>query len=169
MRKEEMHERVHEARVWAIEAHGDQKHGDRPYASHLDDVAGVLVEFGFGTPDFLQAAYLHDILEDTPVTYEEVVRRHGRRVAELVFAVTSEEGHPNRKARNAATYANRTIHVPGGVTLKCADRLANIRCGGREVEMYRKEHPSFTAALRGKGEAEEIWRAIDEILGRNTP
>ena len=157
-------EEVLKARAYAIMMHGDQTYDDEPYVVHLDAVAEILVEFGYDDTDLLVAAYLHDVIEDTEATHVDVAARFGERAAALVYAVTSEEGHPNRKTRNAATYANRTVKEPGAVTLKAADRLANVRRGGRLVGLYRKEQPAFVAALRGSGEAEPMFAALDSDL-----
>ena len=63
-----MTEEVKRAREFAIKAHGDQMYGDEPYIVHLDEVAGILHEFGIMETIFTNAyivAYLHDTIEDT--------------------------------------------------------------------------------------------------------
>ena len=53
------------ARRMAVEAHGAQKYGVRPYSDHLDEVAALCTSHG---KDAQIVAYLHDALEDTSLT-----------------------------------------------------------------------------------------------------
>ena len=57
------------ARAFALTAHGSQMYGDRPYAFHLEAVVSLLS--GYGT-DAQIVGYLHDVIEDTRVTEDEV-------------------------------------------------------------------------------------------------
>ncbi|MFE3545681.1 HD domain-containing protein [Nocardia sp. NPDC059177] len=135
-----------EAREFARAAHGDQKYGQSPYITHLAAVRGVLSDFGYdgahGT-----AAWLHDVIEDTPVTAEEVETRFGRAVLDLVWAVTGVG--TDRKARNLDAYAKIAAHPPA-VILKLADRTANAEASPPDsgwMGMYRTEHALFKAHL----------------------
>ena len=74
------------ALAFALEAHGNQtrKGSDVPYASHLLQVAGLVLEHGGGIDQAI-AALLHDVVEDCEgVTQEQIERRFGPDVARIV-------------------------------------------------------------------------------------
>ena len=78
-------ERAYQA---AKRAHGEQRRvSGEPYIIHPLNVASILVGLGMDTETII-AALLHDVVEDTPVTLEEVSREFGREVALLVDGVT---------------------------------------------------------------------------------
>lgn len=133
------------ARRFAIRAHKDQKYSTEfPYAFHLQQVENILMTFGIYDEDMRIAAWLHDTLEDTEVTYEEIETYFGSNVTALVSAVTEPKGG-NRAWRHQQTYP-RIASIPQAITLKLADRLANVEASGK-LEMYRKEHVEFKKAL----------------------
>ena len=150
--------KIEHARTVAEHAHGDQTYaGIYPYMKHLEDVVDVLRRFGQSsrspisdpsiaqypwTPTLVMAAYLHDTLEDTLLSYSDIRKEFGERVAEIVYAVTNERGR-NRKERHEKTYP-KILADEDAITLKIADRIANIEHGGRLVGMYRKEWPEFS-------------------------
>ena len=76
------------ARQFALEAHGGQKYGEHPYVFHLDQVESVLREFGHESEILRAAAQLHDVLEDTSVSHEELGREFPAEVFDIVVAVT---------------------------------------------------------------------------------
>lgn len=150
------------ARAFALAAHGAQKYGDAPYVVHLEAVRAVLRDFGHDGPLGV-AAWLHDTIEDTAATRADVAREFGPEVAELVWAVTGEG--ENRKARNEAAYAKMRA-IPLAVTLKLADRIANVEASASrpdKLEMYRAEFESFRAALEGLGEP-AMWERLARAL-----
>lgn len=159
-----------EIAAFAIRAHRDQRYGDRPYASHLIDVVENLRRFGVDTPELVAAAWLHDTVEDTAVTVQEVAERFGPRVAALVSAVTTSPG-PTRKERLVHTYP-RIAATEGAVLVKLADRIANVEAcwstRDRRLFMYREEYPAFRAALRVEGEVPQMWAHLDRLLA-HTP
>lgn len=135
------------ARFFASVKHRDQFYsGGLPYTHHLAAVEAVLREFGFTQEVILAASWLHDVVEDQPVKLKDIEELFGDDVAKLVGAVTNEPGE-NRKVRAAMTYPKirRAGHL--AVALKLADRIANLRTGGKLVEMYRKEYPDFRHGL----------------------
>ena len=121
-----------DARAFAIDAHGGQRYGEHPYVVHLDEVVAILHAFVVAPgPELLVIGYLHDVVEDTPVTLTQVGQRFGEGVARCVDLLTDAPGR-NRKERKAATYA-RLAEVPPdapegrALVVKAADRLANAR------------------------------------------
>ncbi len=153
------------AKFFASVKHAGQTYGSGlPYTHHLNDVEKVLIRFGIVDDDFGNAAWLHDTEEDTETKNKEIAEMFGDRVAELVRAVTNEEG-ANRKVRAALTYP-KIRNCPGAVCLKLADRIANVEHGGKLVEMYIKEYEDFRRALYTQGEYEDMWAHLDKLLKR---
>jgi guanosine-3',5'-bis(diphosphate) 3'-pyrophosphohydrolase len=70
-----------------------------PYINHPIDVARRLVEAGIDDPDVLCAAILHDTVEDTAVTPEEIEAEFGPRIHELVAAVTDDKTLPKEERK----------------------------------------------------------------------
>lgn len=143
-----------------------------PYTHHLADVERVLVDFGLCDETIRAAAWLHDVVEDTrgrqnEVRVRDIEEMFGERVAELVSAVTSEDG-PNRKTRNLLTYPKIVAGGERAVALKLADRIANVKFGGRAVEMYMREHPEFRRQLRDVAPplstVHAMWFELDDML-----
>lgn len=156
---------INRAKVFAIDVHAGQTYGGLPYSVHLAAVEVVVVEF-FGMNDLTmrRAAWLHDVLEDTNTTYEELAEEFGNDVARLVFAVTNENG-ANRKERAAKTYP-KIVNTPGAVGLKLADRIANVEAGGK-VDMYRREFPIFKQALYTPGKYERMWNYLEKLFAED--
>ena len=156
-----------EARAFAAQRHGDQRYSGEPYDVHLAEAAAVLDRFGVDDPDIAVAVWLHDVVEDTDTTLDEVEQRFGSRVRDLVGAVTVEPGD-TRAESFAATYP-KLRQVPGAVTLKLADRIANVERGGPKRAMYRDEHETFRSALHEPGEADAMWAHLDRTVHEPSP
>jgi (p)ppGpp synthase/HD superfamily hydrolase len=156
------------AKVYAAEAHTDQMYGERPYIYHLEQVSTVLQRYRFTDPDLHAAAWLHDTVEDTDVTLEDLANAgFSQRTIFLVDCVTQRPGH-NRRERAAATYPY-TRRDTIAVALKLADRIANVEASIEEgksglTSMYRKEYPGFRQALYREGEWQEMWDDLDKLL-----
>jgi guanosine-3',5'-bis(diphosphate) 3'-pyrophosphohydrolase len=151
--------------LYAAEKHEGQRYGERPYTVHLAAVREVLRWAGFadGHP-LATAGWLHDVIEDTDATREEVAARFGEEVAGLVWAVTGVG--KNRKERNESAYA-KIRACPDAATLKLADRIANVEASAEVPEklaMYRKEWPAFRDALQGLG-LPSLWDRLRAALG----
>ncbi|HEY7011672.1 MAG TPA: HD domain-containing protein [Streptosporangiaceae bacterium] len=107
--------------------HGDQRRKTGvPYLEHLLEALQVLVEgAGIASPDVLVAAVLHDVVEDTPVTLDEVSAEFGPRVAELVGWVTIPALGPGE---TKPAYLRRLRDAPAdAVLVKLADRASNVQ------------------------------------------
>jgi (p)ppGpp synthase/HD superfamily hydrolase len=153
------------ARFFATVKHAGQLYSGVPYTHHLAAVEAVLVRFGVDDEVMRCAAWLHDSVEDTGTKLKEIAEMFGDDVAELVGAVTNEKGE-NRKIRAALTYP-KIRKTPRAVTLKLADRIANVENGGKLLEMYAKEYEDFKRALYTPGENEEMWARLDLLLGED--
>lgn len=161
-----MEPRTQSARDFAVKAHGDQQYGHHPYSYHLDAVAALVAPFG---DDFQIVAYLHDTVEDTATTVEEIEATFGRTIAECVSILTDEPGE-NRKARKAKTNAKLASTANTmALTVKAADRLANLlECQrdatGGKLQMYRREHQAFREAAYRDRLCDDLWSRIDSIV-----
>ncbi len=152
------------AQFFATTKHAGQQYSGLPYTHHLQAVETILHRFPEvdDESEMFIAAWLHDVVEDTPTKLKEVEEMFGYRVGELVGAVTNEDG-PNRKIRNALTYPKiRTVR--GAVRLKLADRIANVESGGKLVDMYKREYEDFHRALYTPGQYETMWKHLDNLL-----
>lgn len=121
-----MEDLVQTARAFAAMAHGAQrrKYEDAPYTVHLDRVVQMLRDHGFDAPVLLAAAYLHDVVEDTDASIQDVLDRFGVEVAELVYWLTDAE--PGRRKIRKIMSAWRLSRAPIEAKLiKLADLADN--------------------------------------------
>lgn len=98
-----------------------------PYVNHLIEVASLLAEATKGVDPLLVAGgYLHDTLEDTSVTYEDLEIHFGPAVAALVAEVTDDKSLPKAecKARQIATASSKSERAR---LIKIADKISNVR------------------------------------------
>ena len=126
---------VFKAIKFVAEAHqGHSRKGTKvPYISHLMTVMRILIEAGCDT-EVVTTGILHDVVEDTSVTIEEVERIFGKRVAALVSGV-SEPDHMRSSPGGKAPWRLRKQHTisyiikeatPNELVVLCADKLDNI-------------------------------------------
>lgn len=146
---------VKDAAKFAARAHGNQSYGSQSYTYHLNQVYRNTLKFG-GSDAEQQAAWLHDVIEDTKTTKSDVAKAFGGTVAKIVDLVS------NRASKEATFKRVRTDR--SAVFVKLCDRLANVSAGSKN-DMYRKRHPVFKGILYKKGEFEALWKAIDKALG----
>lgn len=138
--------RYENAKMMAIRMHGLQTYDKFPYHKHLQDVEDVLVKFGFDKySPIVCAAWLHDILEDCPISYSDIEKEFGYFIAEIVYYVTDELGR-NRKEKKEKTYPKIREFSESRV-LKIADRIANVEYSKNhspdKFKMYKDEHDEF--------------------------
>lgn len=116
----------------AKKAHGEQlRVSGEPYIIHPLNVASILVGLGMDT-ETIVAALLHDVVEDTPVTLEEVSHDFGQEVALLVDGVTKLGRIPfsSREEQQAENIRKMLLAMAQDVRviiIKLADRLHNMR------------------------------------------
>lgn len=125
-------ERIRDAAEFASEAHGNQKrHSGEPYIIHPFAVAEILISIRMDV-DTVIAGLLHDTLEDTAVTYEELESRFGKTVADLVEGETkiSALKAKNKSQQEAETIRKMFFAMSEDVRviiIKLADKLHNMR------------------------------------------
>ncbi|WP_345767443.1 MULTISPECIES: HD domain-containing protein [Chryseobacterium] len=129
-----------------------------PYVVHLSNVAmEILVAAGqsesFNTGFAIQVALLHDVLEDTGATFEELSEKFGRTVAEGVLSLTKNVELP--KDERMADSLKRIRQQPREVwAVKLADRITNLQAPPHfwipeKIEKYRQEATMILKELRG--------------------
>ncbi|MBW4465994.1 MAG: bifunctional (p)ppGpp synthetase/guanosine-3',5'-bis(diphosphate) 3'-pyrophosphohydrolase [Pegethrix bostrychoides GSE-TBD4-15B] len=123
---------VCDAFTFAYALHKGQKRASgEPYIAHPVAVAGLLRELG-GSPTMIAAGFLHDVIEDTDVTAEEIEQRFGAEVRRLVEAVTklSKFNFSSKTERLAENFRRMFLAMAQDVrviVVKLADRLHNMR------------------------------------------
>ena len=117
---------VQRAFDFAADAHESinhrRKYSDLPYIVHPVAVA-LRVEALGGTPEMISAALLHDVVEDTPVSIEQIYAEFGKVVGDLVAGLTdvSKPEDGNRKARKAMDAEHTRVQCADCHTVKLAD------------------------------------------------
>lgn len=114
---------------FAAEKHNDQRRRDSkssPYINHPIQVAETLWRVGdVRDAALLVAAILHDTIEDTDVTPDEIRREFGEEVLELVLEVTDDKSLP-KEVRKQLQIVNAPKKSPRAKMLKLADKICNV-------------------------------------------
>ena len=168
-----MHEMIQKAREFSLKHHSTQLYGKLyPYYKHLEDVYEVLIRFGFNETehlDILTASFLHDILEDTEASYNDIKKAFNTNVAEIVYCMTDELGR-TRKEKKEKTYPKIRSN-PQSIILKVADRIANVEFSATQDtdhnKMYMKEYADFEHHLRIFKQIPEMWEHLKTIININ--
>ncbi|MBV9560683.1 MAG: HD domain-containing protein [Bradyrhizobium sp.] len=121
---------VSEAAQLAAHRHSGQQRkgrGDEPYVNHLAEVANLLaVATGGADAELVAAAWLHDTMEDTDTTKDELTQRFGPRVAGLVEEVT-DDMTLSKDERRRLQVVEAPTKSGGARLIKIADKISNIR------------------------------------------
>lgn len=123
---------VKKAYLFAKDAHGNQKrHSGDPYFSHPVSVAEILTELKLDDESII-TALLHDVVEDTDVTLDEIEKNFGEEVAKLVDGVTKlgKLGTMSHDEKVAENFRKLTMAMSEDIRVllvKLADRLHNMR------------------------------------------
>ncbi|MEI7932125.1 MAG: HD domain-containing protein, partial [Alphaproteobacteria bacterium] len=123
---------LNRAYVYAMKMHGSQTRasGD-PYFAHPIEVAGILTDYKLDTASIV-TALLHDVIEDTVADRDDIEKRFGPEIAELVEGVTklskleltSELTRQTEDLRKFILAISKDVRV---LLVKLADRLHNMR------------------------------------------
>ena len=153
--------RLYDAFSYADNAHTGQLRKDgSPYITHPLAVAEIAAELELDT-DSIIASLLHDTVEDTSATYDDVAKRFGRSVADLVDGVTklakvkyvSKEEEQMENLRKMLMAMAKDIRV---ILIKICDRLHNMRT--MEYQSARKQKEKALETM-------EIYAPIAHRLG----
>jgi hypothetical protein len=155
-----MKKTFNEKKEWIFEQHRKINHtydGYLPYEFHLK-----LTHY-FGMKYFQSVKYIyiptdvisltlygHDLLEDTHVSYNDIVKVLGQQVADIIYALTNEKGK-TRSERANDKYYKGIVDVEGATLCKLADRMANVHYssmfGSSMFQKYKKENVNFVEKL----------------------
>ncbi len=116
--------------AFAAHKHRDQRRKDpdaSPYINHPIALADVLVNEG-GVTDFevLCAALLHDTVEDTATSHEELVNAFGSRIARIVAEVTDDKNLPKAERKQLQIEHAASLSAEAKL-VKLADKICNLR------------------------------------------
>lgn len=157
-----LQDKIQKAMKFAAEHHADQKvpGTNANYMLHISNVLmEVLIAYQHGS-DFdlelaAQMAVLHDVVEDTPVTSEEIRKEFGNRVAEGVLALSKNNSLSTKeeKIEDSLDRINQLYREAGIV--KLADRITNLQkppafWNNDKRTYYLKEAELIAASLAGK-------------------
>lgn len=116
--------------AFAAHKHRDQRRKDAaasPYINHPIALADVLAnEGGVDDERVLVAAILHDTIEDTETTEQELIREFGQEVAGIVLEVTDDKSLPKAE-RKRLQIVHATSISRGAKLVKLADKICNLR------------------------------------------
>jgi len=118
---------VRAAHFAAIQHAAQRRKGEaaEPYVNHLLEVAHLVSEAGLDATT-VTAALLHDTVEDTATTREELVFEFGEAVAAIVMELTDDKSLP--KAERKRLQVERAPHKSAGAqAIKAADKISNLR------------------------------------------
>lgn len=122
--------RLISALAFAAHKHRDQRRKDiaaSPYINHPIALANVLAnEAGIDDEAVLIAAVLHDTIEDTDTTVEELTSEFGQVIADLVMEVTDNKSLPKAERKRLQIVHAATISRPAQL-VKLADKICNLR------------------------------------------
>jgi (p)ppGpp synthase/HD superfamily hydrolase len=115
---------------FAAGRHVDQRRkgeAAEPYMNHLTEVAELVAQATRATdPEIIIAAVLHDTVEDTETTLDDLRGRFGERVAGLVAEVTDDKSLP-KQARKDLQVEHAAHASRGAQIIKLADKTSNLR------------------------------------------
>lgn len=153
--------KIEKAYQYAKDKHEGQirKNGD-PYIYHILSTAYNLTLWHLD-PASIQAGLLHDVLEDTPTTYEDLVKEFDEEIADLVLAVTKVSHFAKEKRAEIKSDYLRKLYLSLAhdirvIIIKMADRLHNIRT----IEFLSPEKQKIVAR-----ETLEVYSSIAHRLG----
>ena len=168
--------RLLQAIAFAADKHRDQRRKDAnasPYINHPIALANVLAnEGGVDDEAVLVAAILHDTIEDTDTTAEELRRLFGKRITDIVLEVTDDKAL--EKAERKRLQVEHAPHISRRAKLvKLADKICNLRDIAlsppakwplKRKQAYFDWAKAVVDGLRGVHPALE--QAFDEALGK---
>lgn len=153
----------------ADRVHKGQTYDIYSYGYHIRQVLSIADELGYDESITL-ACILHDTLEDTDLSYNDIKKAFGEEVAEIVYCVTDELGR-NRTERKMNTYPKIKANWKA-TAVKICDRIANMRQSKEYNEklfkMYQKEHVDFCKNLKSDqhpaNEINKAWNKLEELV-----
>ncbi len=147
-----MNSLIERARTFATSAHqriGQQrKYNNQPYDVHLNAVAKLVASVS-DDPEMIAAAWLHDTVEDTPATLDDIAENFGAAVAELVESLTdvSMPSDGNRAIRKSIDREHSAQASARAKTVKLADLIDNCKDIAEHDERFARVYLVEMGAL----------------------
>lgn len=153
-------------RAFAVKKHGTQvrKYTGEPYILHPLGVRALLVNYGYSDEVMLNAALLHDTVEDTDTTLEELQSLFGEEVSTLVYWLTdvSKPSDGNRAARKKLDREHIAKAPIEAQLIKVADLIHNtssiVVYDPKFAKTYLEEKLQTLALMDEKVKATPIWQ-----------
>lgn len=158
---------IEKALMFATLAHSGQvRKGEpnMPAIVHPVQVAQILIEYG-ADENVIAAAYLHDVVEDTKYTLEDIERIFGEDIAHLVDVATEKDKSKSWEERKQAKIEDLKLRELREKLIPIADKISNIENMGRNFK--KKGFKDFSAFNRGEEKQEWYYRNIYESLTFN--
>jgi guanosine-3',5'-bis(diphosphate) 3'-pyrophosphohydrolase len=160
---------VHAALEKARSAHAGQIRngsGGMPYVEHPIAVAARLDEHGYGE-EMLAAALLHDVVEDSETSLDEIREEFGEGVAGMVGALTDDEALDSYRERKAEHRERVAAAAGEALAIYGSDKLTNVKA-------LREAHEAEGDAVREEFKVPielktEIWEADRDLLREKAP
>jgi hypothetical protein len=152
--------RLTKALSFAAEAHRNQRRkgaAQEPYINHLIEVLDLVVQTTSDDMDTLIAALLHDVVEDTPTTYEDVAKSFGERVAKIVRENSDDMTLPKAERRQA-----RIAAMAAKSREACIVKMADVTSNLRAIAV---SPPAGWSAERKLGYLEGCRQLVDAARG----
>ena len=132
--------------AWATARHASQRRAfdNAPFILHPLEVASMLSAGGY-EDDVVAAGLLHDVVEQADASLADVRERFGERVADLVAAVTEDDGIADYDARKAALRARMAAAGPQAHAIYAADKIAKVRELRAQTMRTAEFHPQRLA------------------------
>jgi (p)ppGpp synthase/HD superfamily hydrolase len=135
-------------------------------AEHAREVAGILRAAGY--PEFVQVAgLLHDVVEDTPWTIEQVAERFGPGVAGVVGALTEDDEIDSYRRRKRALREQIAAAGAPATDVALADKIASLRhlrLTGRRLPKRKRAHYEATLAIAAATARAELASEVADLL-----
>lgn len=163
-------EKYLEAIRFAACRHALNRYGDEFYYVHFVDIENVLKDHGFKDEEMMIAANLHDILEDGGISYNDVKKKFGVVIAEIVYLCTDNKGRSRGDRKNQQFYdeIKESPYRLKATKTKVADRIANARQSAKSghgmEKTYKKEYIHFKEQLYIPGHIDSMWKELDELM-----
>ena len=145
-------------------------YGQFQYVVHLDAVSALLEPYGECAQII---GYLHDVVEDTSVTTDEIAKEFTPFISRCVGLLTDAPG-ASRKDKKSKTYARLSL-VDGdeqlALVVKTADRLANVSAclmdnNQKLLNIYSGEHSVFRTSVYRPGLCDSLWDKLNAATTR---
>lgn len=152
------------AKIFAINAHMGQirkSEPDKPMIIHPISVGMLLEEYGYDEP-VIAAGYLHDVVEDTKYTIEDIKREFGDEVANLVMGASEPDKSLSWEERKAHTIEETKKLPLRNKLVICADKINNLE--DLMLKFQKSGNRDFSAFKRGEEQQKWYYTSVYESL-----